>query len=131
MNIYDYNFYDSGANEIWENKVGWDSANKKMIAKVYKSLYYIITQSTLKPTWTNVVRHMLYMDSRINEVKINGYYSTISKILKDIKVIKYEGRKLVPAENWYRFYSNENWDWFITNTQNGGSGKVVKPTVLK
>jgi len=27
-------------NEIWESKVGYDSANKRMIAKVYKHLYH-------------------------------------------------------------------------------------------
>jgi hypothetical protein len=114
-------------NEIWEAKVGWDSANKRMIAKVYQSLYYVLQHSILKPSWVNVVKHMLAMDDRDpKSVCIYGYYGTISRILKDIKVIKYDGRKLVPAENWDRFYSNEDWSWFITNTNSSGYGKIVK-----
>jgi hypothetical protein len=57
---------------------------------------------------------------------VNGYYSTIRKILKDIKVIKYEDKKLVKAENWDRFYSDEDWSWFVTDTNCGGWGRIVK-----
>lgn len=114
-------------NEIWESKVGYDSANKRMIAKVYYSLYYIMEKSTLKPSWLSVIKHMLAMDGRLNEVNINGYYSTIRKNLKDIKVIKYNARKgLEKGENWDRFFSDEDWSWFITNTNSGGYGIIVK-----
>jgi len=112
-------------NEIWEAKVGWDSANKRMIAKVYKHLYNVLTLVS-KPSWTTIVREMLIEDGRLNEVNLNGYYGTISKILKDIKVIQYDNRKLVKGPNWDRFYSNEDWSWFITNTNSGGWGKIVK-----
>lgn len=113
--------------EIWENKVGYDSANKKMIAKVYHSLYYIMEQSTLKPSWLTVIKHMLATEGRLNEVNVNGYYSTIRKNLKDIKVIKYNARKgLEKGENWDRFFSDEDWSWFITNTNSGGYGIIVK-----
>jgi len=115
-------------NEIWESKVGYDSANKRMVAKVYHSLYYIMEQSTLKPSWVAVVKHMLTMNGRdLNEVNINGYYSTIRKNLKDIGVIQYNGRKgLSKGKNWDRFYSDEDWSWFITNTNSGGYGIIVK-----
>ena len=114
-------------NEIWEEIVGYDSANKKMIAKVYHSLYYIMEQSTLKPSWLTVIKHMLAMDGRLHEVNVNGYYSTIRKNLKDIGVIQYNGRKgLSKGPNWDRFYSDEDWSWFITNTNSGGYGIIVK-----
>jgi hypothetical protein len=115
-------------NEIWEDKVGYDSANKRMVAKVYQSMYYIMEHSTLKPSWVAIVKHMLTMNGRdLNSVSVNGYYSTIRKNLKDIKVIKYNGRKgLEKGENWDRFYSDEDWSWFKTNTNSGGYGIIVK-----
>jgi hypothetical protein len=115
-------------NEIWESKVGYDSINKRMVAKVYQSMYYIMEHSTLKPSWTAIVKHMLTMNGRdLNSVSVNGYYSTIRKNLKDIKVIKYNGRKgLEKGENWDRFYSDEDWSWFKTNTNSGGYGIIVK-----
>jgi hypothetical protein len=113
-------------NEIWEQKVGYDSANKKMIAKVYKHLYYVMELMT-KPTWTNVIYDMLNENNKLGEVSINGYYSTIRKNLKDIGVIETNGRKgISKGKNWDRFYSDEDWSWFITNTNSGGYGKIVK-----
>jgi len=114
-------------NEIWEEKVGYDSINKRMIAKVYKHLHFIMeTDYTIK-SWINVVRSMLIEDGRINDVNVNGYYSTIRKNLKDIGVIKYNGRKgLTKGQNWDRFYSDEDWSWFKTNTNSGGYGIIVK-----
>lgn len=111
--------------DVWESKVGYDSANKRMIAKVYKHLYNVMELVT-NPSWATIAREMLTEDNRLNKVNINGYYGTICRILKDIKVIRYEGRKLVKAENWDRFYSDEDWSWFITNTNSSGYGKIVK-----
>ena len=115
-------------NVIWEEKVGYDSINKRMVAKVYQSMYYIMEHSTLKPTWVAIVKHMLLMNGRdLNSVSINGYYSTIRKNLKDIGVIQYNGRKgLTKGQNWDRFYSDEDWSWFKTNTNSGGYGTIVK-----
>ncbi len=113
-------------NEIWESKVGYDSANKRMVAKVYKHLYNVM-EFTTKPSWTAIIREMLIEDGRLNEVSLNGYYSTIRKNLKDIEVIKYNGRKgLSKGKNWDRFFGNEDWSWFITNTNSGGYGTIVK-----
>jgi len=113
-------------NEIWLNKVGYDSANKRMIAKVYKHLY-IVMELMSKPSWSAIIRQMLIEDGRLNEVKVNGYYSTIRKNLKDIGVIQYNGRKgLSKGPNWDRFYGNEDWSWFITNTNSGGYGTIIK-----
>ena len=109
-------------------KIGYDYANKKMMIRVYESLQYIIEHSTQKPTWVAIVKHMLTMDGvSLNSVAVNGYYSTIRKNLKDIKVIKYNGRKgLEKGENWDRFFGEEDWSWFITNTNSGGYGIIVK-----
>ena len=113
-------------NEIWESKVGYDSANKRMVAKVYKHLYNVM-EFTTKPSWTAVIREMLIEDNKLDKVSLNGYYSTIRKNLKDIKVIKYNGRKgLSKGKNWDRFFGNEDWSWFITNTNSGGYGTIVK-----
>jgi len=113
-------------NEIWENKVGYDSINKRMIAKVYKHLYNVMTLTT-KPSWTAIIREMLIEDNKLGKVSLNGYYSTIRKNLKDIEVIKYNGRKgLSKGKNWDRFFGDEDWTWFITNTNSGGYGIIVK-----
>ena len=112
-------------------KIGYDYANKKMMIRVYDSLLYVMENYTKKPTWTAIVKHMLTMDGQLGgglcEVSVNGYYSTIRKNLKDIGVIKYNGRKgLVKGDNWDRFFGDEDWSWFITNTNSGGYGTIVK-----
>jgi hypothetical protein len=113
-------------NEIWESKVGYDSANKRMVAKVYKHLYNVMTLAT-KPSWTAIIREMLIEDNKLGKVSLNGYYSTIRKNLKDIEVIKYNGRKgLSKGKNWDRFFGDEDWSWFITNTNSGGYGRIIK-----
>ena len=113
-------------NDIWFEKVGYDSANKRMIAKVYKHLYNVMTLAT-KPSWTAIIREMLIEDNKLGKVSLNGYYSTIRKNLKDIEVIQYNGRKgLSKGKNWDRFFGNEDWSWFITNTNSGGYGTIVK-----
>jgi hypothetical protein len=113
-------------NEIWLNKVGYDSANKRMVAKVYKHLYNVM-ELEVKPSWIKVITSMLFEDGRLGKVSLNGYYSTIRKNLKDIGVIQYNGRKgLSKGKNWDRFYGNEDWSWFITNTNSGGYGTIIK-----
>jgi hypothetical protein len=112
-------------------KIGYDYANKKMMIRVYDSLLYVMEDYTKKPTLVAIVKHMLTLDGMLGgqlcEVSINGYYSTIRKNLKDIGVIKYNGRKgLTKGQNWDRFYSDEDWSWFITNTNSGGYGIIVK-----
>jgi hypothetical protein len=109
------------------DKIGFDWANKKMMIRVYDSLQYIMEHSTAKPTWTAIVTHMLTLDNQLGKVSVNGYYSTIRKNLKDIKVIQYNGRKgLSKGPNWDRFFGEEDWSWFITNTNSGGYGTIIK-----
>jgi hypothetical protein len=109
------------------DKIGFDWANKKMMIRIYDSLQYIMEHYTVKPTWTAIVTHMLTMDNQLGKVSVNGYYSTIRKNLKDIGVIQYNGRKgLSKGPNWDRFFGEEDWSWFITNTNSGGYGTIIK-----
>ena len=115
------------------DKIGFDWANKKMLVKIYESLDFIINFDNRKPTWKNIIKHMfLVHNDDINRININGYYSTIRKILQDIKVIQYKTingvrtYELERGANWDRFYSDEDWTWFITNTNRGGYGEIVK-----
>ena len=124
-NPHTFDGFDS-ANETWENKVGYDSANKRMVAKVYKHLYNVMNFE-IKPSWTKIIREMLIEDGRLNEVKVNGYYSTIRKNLKDINVCYYSPvtQCMVKGKNWDRFFGDEDWSWFKTNTNSGGYGIIV------
>ena len=117
--------------DLFESKVGYDFANKKMMCRVYSPLYNLIEKAPkeFNRSWTNVIRLMFINDGEnLNDLKvsINGYYNRIKSNLKDIDVIRYEGRNLVKGSNWDRFYSDENWDWFITNTGSGEHAKIVK-----
>jgi hypothetical protein len=112
------------------DKIGFDWANKKMIIRVYDALKFMMDNySDLKKNWTNTIRTMFVLESNeagLKNIAINGYYSTIRTILKDIGVIEYKGRTLVKGPNWDRFYSDEDWSWFKTSTQCGGWGEIVK-----
>jgi len=99
---------------LFEEKVGYDWANKKMIIRVYDALKFTMENySDLKKNWTNTIRTMFVLESNeagLKNIAINGYYSTIRTILK-----------------WDRFYSDEDWSWFKTSTQRGGWGEIVEP----
>ena len=72
-------------NQLFNEKIGYDYANKKMIARVFHSLNLVVNTDVFidkKKNWANVVFLML-------GEKRPGYYSTIRTILKDIKVIEY------------------------------------------
>jgi hypothetical protein len=111
---------------LFEEKVGYDWANKKMLVRIYEPLRELIeSDAVIKKTWVNVISLMFANENRMVNIEVNGYYSTIRKILKDIKVIKYEGKKLVKAENWDRFYGPEDWSWFRTHTWAGGWAEIL------
>jgi hypothetical protein len=104
------------------------------MCRVYDSLYQLVndwygydyTQSESK-SWVNVIRKMFDSEGLdISTINVNGYYNRIKSNLKDIDVIRYEGKNLVKGSNWDRFYSDENWDWFTTDTSSGGHAKIVK-----
>jgi hypothetical protein len=117
---------------LFEEKVGYDWANKKMLVRIYEPLRDVVELNAgfVPKTWSNVVRYMFESENRIVNINVNGYYSTISKILRDIKVIKYEGKKLVKAENWDRFYGPEDWSWFRTHTWAGGWAEIINPNEM-
>jgi len=117
---------------LFEEKVGYDWANKKMLVRIYEPLRDVVELNAgfVPKTWSNVVRYMFESENRIVNINVNGYYSTIRKILKDIKVIKYEGKKLVKAENWDRFYGPEDWSWFRTHTWAGGWAEIIDPNEM-
>lgn len=112
---------------LWESKVGYDSANKRMIARIAYALHEVVELPHFKKSWTNVVRYMFELEQKPININVNGYYGTIRSILKDIKVIQYNGKQLSKGPNWDRFFSEyEDWSWFVTNTYARGYGKIVK-----
>jgi hypothetical protein len=118
---------------LFEEKVGFDSYNKKMLVRIYEPLRDLIeSDAVIKKNWVNVISLMFANENRMVNIEVNGYYSSIRKILKDIKVIQYQivngvrTKKLVKGENWDRFYSDEDWSWFVTDTNCGGYGTIVK-----
>ncbi len=82
-----------------------------------------------KRSWVNVIRFMFLSEgkdmSNLN-VTINGYYNSIKRALKQIGVIRYNGKDLVKGINWDRFTSNEDWSWFVLDTDSNGTSKIVK-----
>ena len=89
--------------DLFESKVGYDFANKKMMCRVYKHLKesiddwyaYDYTQDESK-SWVNVIRKMFEREGYdLNKlpINLNGYYNRIKSNLKDIDVIRYEGKK--------------------------------------
>jgi len=113
---------------LWESKVGYDSINKKMIARIAYALHDVVEFNMMpKPNWANVVRYMFELEQKPINIVVNGYYGTIRKILQDIYVIRYEGKKLKKGTNWDRFFNDyEDWSWFTTDTNCGGWGTIVK-----
>jgi len=125
---------NKGLRDLFESKVGYDFANKKMMCRVYDALYESVTEwydydytQIGSKSWVRVIRLMFEREgSDISTINVNGYYNRIKSNLKDIGVIAYEGKELVKGPNWDRFYSDESWDWFTTDTSSGGHAKIVK-----
>ena len=121
--------------DIETDKIGYDWANKKMMARVYTSLHdcFAMDFYGLKKTWTNIIRHMIAIEGKdINSIAVAGYYNCIRRNLKDIKVIQYkmvngiQTKELEEGPNWDRFFSDEDWSWFITDTNSGGVAQIIK-----
>lgn len=128
MNI---NWRNESPKYIWEEKVGYDSANKRMVANVAPHLYELMEWTLFlpneKPRWINVVRALIKEKNKVGKVNENGYYGTILRILKDIKVVESSRKNgLSKGTNWDRFFGDEDWSWFTTSTWCGGQGKIVK-----
>ena len=119
------------SNEMISEKIGYDWRIKMMLCRVTPSLIQLIETPTngVNKSWTNVVRLMFISEGKdLNnlDVSINGYYNRVKSNLKDIDVIRYEGRNLVKGSNWNRFTSDEDWSWFTMNTDSGAHAKIVK-----
>ena len=112
-------------------KIGYDWRIKMMMCRVAPALNFLLENKPfdVNQSWTNVVRLMFINEGKnLNEltISINGYYNRVKSNLKDIDVIRYEGRELVKGSNWDRFYSDEDWSWFIANTDSGAHAKIIK-----
>jgi hypothetical protein len=118
------------SNEMVSEKIGYDWRIKMMLCRVSPALYNLMNSSNdVNKSWTNVVRLMFISEGKdLNNlnVSINGYYNRVKSNLKDIDVIRYEGRELVRGSNWDRLYSDEDWSWFVMNTDSGAHAKIVK-----
>lgn len=117
--------------ELFESKVGYDWKNKMMLCRVTPSLIEMMENDfhSNKRSWVNVIRLMLLSEGKDMsnlDININGYYNSIKRCLKEIGVIRYEGRDLVKGSNWNRFVSNEDWSWFVLNTDSYGHSIIVK-----
>jgi hypothetical protein len=118
------------SNEMISEKIGYDWRIKMMLCRVTPSLQNIINSpNDVTKSWANVVRLMFISEGKdLNnlDVSINGYYNRVKSNLKDIDVIRYEGRNLVKGSNWNRFISDEDWSWFTMNTDSYAHAKIVK-----
>jgi hypothetical protein len=118
------------SNEMVSEKIGYDWRIKMMLCRVSPALHNLMNSSNdVNKSWANVVRLMFISEGKnLNNlnVSINGYYNREKSNLKDIDVIRYEGRELVRGSNWDRLYSDEDWSWFVMNTDSGAHAKIVK-----
>jgi hypothetical protein len=118
------------SNQMISEKIGYDWRIKMMLCRVTPSLQNIINSpNDVTKSWADVVRLMFISEGKdLNnlDVSINGYYNRVKSNLKDIDVIRYEGRNLVKGSNWNRFVSNEDWSWFVMNTDSCSHAKIVK-----
>ena len=118
------------SNEMVSEKIGYDWRIKMMLCRVSPALHNLMNSSNdVNKSWANVVRLMFISEGKnLNNlnVSINGYYNRVKSNLKDIDVIRYEGRELVRGSNWDRLYSDEDWTWFVMNTDSGAHAKIVK-----
>jgi hypothetical protein len=117
--------------ELFESKVGYDWKNKMMLCRVTPYLVEMMENDfhSNKRSWVNIIRLMFLSEGKDMsklEVSVNGYYNSIKRALKEIDVIRYEGRDLVKGRNWNRFVSNEDWSWFVINTDSFGTSIIVK-----
>jgi hypothetical protein len=117
-------------NSVISEKIGYDWRIKMMLLRVTPALHNLMkSPKEINKSWTNVVRLMFIGEGKdLNNlnVSVNGYYNRIKSNLKDIDVIRYEGRELVKGSNWDRLYSDEDWSWFVMNTDSGAHAKIVK-----
>ena len=98
-----------------------------MLCRVTPSLIQLIEtpMNGVDKSWANVVR-LMFTSEGITDKSVNGYYNCLKRNLKEIGIIRYEGKDLVKGSNWDRLYSDEDWSWFVMNTDSGAHAKIVK-----
>lgn len=128
--------YNEISIDLFESKVGYDWKNKMMLCRVTPSLVEMMENDFYgdRRSWVNIVRLMFLSEGKDMsklEVSVNGYYNSIKRALKEIDVIRYEGRNLVKGSNWGRFVSDEDWSWFVVNTDSCRRSYILNPTKLR
>jgi len=115
------------SNEMISQKIGYDWRIKMMLCRVTPSLIQLVEtpMNGVDKSWANVVR-LMFTSEGITDKSVNGYYNCLKRNLKEIGIIRYEGKDLVKGSNWNRFISNEDWSWFVLNTDSNGHAKIVK-----
>ena len=113
---FDYDLFDS--------KIGYDSQNKMYLIRVYDLLVFEMNTNPA-PKWTGIMRKMLGDNPK--GLNPSSYYSSVRRCLKEIDVCKFDSIKrcMVKGRNWNRFFGDEDWSWFKTNTNSGGFGYIV------
>ena len=98
---------------LFYDKIGYDTENKKFLVRVYPSLIRVFTNNS-KPRWVDVIEDMIGR-------KQSGYYSSIRRCLKEIEVCTFDKNLgyFVKGKNWNRFVSDEDWNWFVCRTGSG------------
>lgn len=98
---------------LFYDKIGYDTENKKFLVRVYPSLIRVFTNNS-KPRWVDVIEDMIGR-------KQSGYYSSIRRCLKEIEVCTFDKNLgyFVKGKNWDRFVSDEDWNWFVCRTGSG------------
>ena len=114
---FDYDLFDS--------KIGYDSQNKMYLIRVYDLLVFEMNTNPA-PMWTGIMVKMLGDNPK--QCNPSSYYSSVRRCLKEIGVCYFDTTKrcMVKGKNWDRFFGDEDWSWFITNTNSGGYGTIVK-----
>lgn len=115
------------SNKMISQKIGYDWRIKMMLCRVTPSLIQLVENpiNGVNKSWANVVR-LMFTSEGITDKSVNGYYNCLKRNLKEIGIIRYEGKDLVKGSNWNRFISNEDWSWFVLNTDSNGHAKIVK-----
>ena len=106
--------------KLIDSKIGWDSRNKGYLIRIYPHLLRTFTNNS-KPRWVDVIEDMI-------GVRKADYYSSIRRCLKEIDVCTFD-RELgyfVKGSNWDRFFSKEDWSWFICRTGSCEYSEVIK-----
>jgi len=100
--------------ELFSEKIGYDSVNKKYLIRVYDLLVSEMNNNPA-PTWTGIMKMML--GDNPNRCNPSSYYSSVRRCLKEIGVCYFDSVKrcMVKGPNWNRFVSDDPYiQWKIS-----------------